>query len=195
MSLLAEGRLLENRHARRERRRLRRALDAQDRASARLAELFRIDELLADAIRVIEHGWTQHAWFRYVSPSGTSVAVTVCTPREVRKLSAHEVSAACLVGAIVHAGGGPSEARSQLVQRTLDVTWHASFRRSDEPVRWSPSSMERLGHAIDLVRWNDRPERSADDVVALLDRARGVALLEAERTRALQRELSASIDE
>ena len=189
MSLLAERHLVVARRARRERRRLRRALRAQDYISARLAELFRIDDLLDGAMHVVERGWMQHAWFAYDKPSGVRVSVNVCTPRTARSLSTHGVSAACLVGAIVHAGGGPSEARGQLVQRTLDVTWHASFGAADEPVRVSPSSFERLGRAIDLVRWNDSPERTADDVLELLGRARGVAHAEIERTRAQQREL------
>ena len=194
MSLLAERRLVENRRMRRERRRRRRALAAQDHLSARLAELFRIDALLTEASQVVERGWTQHAWYRYVEPSGASVSVTVCTPRVARRMSENGVAAACLVGAIVHAGGGPTQARGQLVQRTLDLTWHASFRGLDEPVRLSPSSFERLGRAIDLVRWNDRPERTVDDVTALLSRARGVTQAEVQRTKAEQRDLAPLLD-
>jgi hypothetical protein len=37
---------------------------------------------------------------------------------------------------------------------------------------------------MDLVRWNDRPERTAQEVSALLARARDMAHAEAERTRA-----------
>jgi hypothetical protein len=194
MSLLAERRLVETRRRRRERRRLRRALAAQDHLSARLAELFRIDAVLEEAGHVVERGWMQHAWYRYVEASGASVTVTVCSPRVARRMSENGVTAACLVGAIVHAGGGPTEARGQLVQRTLDLAWHASFRGADEPVRLSPSSFERLGRAIDLVRWNDRPERTADDVTALLANARGVTQVEIDRTRAQQRELAPLLD-
>src|SRR4051812_41214130 len=115
MSLLAETRVVPTGRARRERRRLRRALRAQDWVSARLAELFKIDALLEEAVRVVERGWMQHAWFTYVDTSGKRVAVTVCTPRVARKLASQQVTAACLVGAIVEAGGGPSQARGQLV--------------------------------------------------------------------------------
>jgi hypothetical protein len=194
MSLLVEGSVLEGHRARRDRRRVRRALAAQDRVSARLAELFRIEALLEEAAHVVERGWLQHAWFAYTKPTGTSVSVTVCTPRVARELSSAGISSACLVGAIVHAGGGPSQARSQLVQRALDLTWHASFRRPAEPVRWCPSSTERLCRAVDLVRWNDHPARTADDVVDLLDRARTLTRAEIDDTRLMQRDLSRLID-
>lgn len=194
MSLLAEHTVLEVHRARRERRRLRRALAAQDRISARLAELFRVDELLEEAAHVVERGWLQHAWFTYTDPAGRSVRVTVCTPRVARELSAQGISSACLVGALVHAGGGPSQARGQLVQHALDLTWHASFRHGDEPVRWCPSSTERLCRAVDLVRWNDHPARTAGDVTALLHRARGLTGAEIESVRAQQRELTGVLD-
>jgi hypothetical protein len=194
MSLLVEGSVLEGHRARRERRRVRRALAAQDRVGARLAELFRIDALLEEAAHVVERGWLQHAWFTYTKPSGASVSVTVCTPRVARELSAQGISSACLVGAIVHAGGGPSQARSQLVQRALDLAWHASFRPPSEAIRWCPSSTERLCRAVDLVRWNDHPSRSADDVVGLLHRARDLTRAEIADTRLVQRDLSRQID-
>jgi hypothetical protein len=100
------------------------------------------------------------------------------------RISSDRVVSACLVGAIVYAGGGPSEARSQLVQRSIDLTWHASFRGLHESVRWCPSPIERAGHLIDLVRWNDEPGRSSHQVSELLDRARTVGTAEAERSRA-----------
>jgi hypothetical protein len=195
MSFLAETQAPRARQARRERRRRRRALAAQDWLSAKLAELFRIDALLEEATLVVERGWTQHAWFTYVDGTGSQFAVKVCTPRVARKLATQQVTSACLVGAVVTAGGGPAEARGQLVQRTLDLIWHTSFRGGDEPIRWDPSSAERLCHAIDLVRWNDRPDRTPDEVVTLLDRARGVTCVEVARTRAQQREIALLLDE
>ena len=171
------------RQGRRDRKRLRRALRDQDRLSARLAELSCIDAVLADATRIVERGWMQHGWFAYVDASGTRRIVTGCTPRTRRALSPDQVVTACLVGAIVNAAGGPSEARSQLVQRTIDVTWHASYRGAREPVRWGPSSVERAGHVIDLVSWNDRPGRTAGEVTGLLERARELTQRESDRLR------------
>lgn len=187
MSLVAERHGLRTTdHGRRSRRRLRRALRERDRLSARLAELYRVRELLVEAARVVERGWMQHGWFTYVDRSGARVVVVGCTPRIARRLSPEQVVSTCLVGAIVQAGGGPSETRSQLVQRSIDLTWHASFRGARESIRWSPSSVERAGHVMDLVRWNDRPERTATDAVALLRRARELADVEVDRVRAHQ---------
>jgi len=172
---------------RRERRRLRRALRDQDRASARLAELYRIDDLLADAAHMVEHGWLQHGWFAFVDPEGVRRIVVGCTPRIARRVAPEQVVSACLVGAIVYAGGGPSEARSQLVQRSVDLTWHASYRGASEPIRWCPSPVERAGHVIDLVRWNDSPGRTPQQVTALLGRARDLGRAEVGRLRDLER--------
>jgi hypothetical protein len=169
--------------SRRERRRLRRALRDRDRDSARLAELHRIDALLDEAARVVEHGWMQHGWFAYVDRSGERRRVTGCTPRLARTLAPEQVVSACLVGAIVTAGGGPTKVHSPLVQRTIDLAWHAAFRGAREPVRWCPSPVERAGHLIDLVRWNDDPRRSSHQVAAVLHRARAQARAETERTQ------------
>src|SRR3954453_11384289 len=106
----------------RDRKSLRRELREQDRVSAKLAELHAIDELLADASHVIERGWLQHGWFAYDDPSGTSHTVTSYTRRVERTVGLDQVTSTCLVGGIVHAAGGASMARSQLVQRTIDVT-------------------------------------------------------------------------
>jgi hypothetical protein len=168
--------------SRRDRRRQRRALREQDRISAKLAELHCIDALLAEAAHFVERGWMQHGWFTYVHPSGERRIVTGCSPRLTHTLSPDQVVSTCLVGAIVHAGGGPSQARSQLVQRTIDLTWHASFRGTHDPVRWCASPVERAGHVTDLVRWNDRSGRTGHEVVALLDRTRGLAQAEAHRS-------------
>src|SRR5919202_1572201 len=109
------------RPGRRDRRAERRRLKRQDALSGQLAELHAICALLEQAADVVSAGWVQGAWF------------TVATPRGKRAVTAYglsmaessPVTGACLVGAIVQAAGGPATVRSQLVQRTLDVTWHA----------------------------------------------------------------------
>ena len=72
---------------------------------------------------------------------------------------------------IVHAAGGPSTVHTQLVQRTLDLTWHALYEDAHEPVRWCPAPPVRAAHVRDLTRWNDHPRRTADEVVGLLHTA------------------------
>jgi hypothetical protein len=167
--------------ARQDRKRLRRALREQDRVSAKLAELHCIEALLAEATDLVGSGWMQDGWFAYVDQSGSRRVVTGCTSQVRRTVSPEQIVGTCLVGAIVQAGGGPSKAHSQLVQRTIDLTWHASFRAGHDPVRWCPPPNERAGHVTDLVRWNDVPGRGPSEVVALLDRTRSLAKAEAHR--------------
>jgi hypothetical protein len=175
--------------SRRERRRRQRALRERDRRSAKLAELHHVDALLEEASTVIQRGWIQHAWFAYDDAAGRRRVVTAYSKRSS---SVDSVAATCLVGAVVHAAGGPSTARSQLVQRTIDLTWHALFRGQHEQIRWCPSPLERAGHVQDLAHWNDDPARRSQEVTSLLGQARRLARAEEERTRALLSEPSAT---
>ena len=174
--------------SRRERRRRQRALRERDRRSAKLAELHHVEALLEEASTVIERGWIQHAWFAYDDAAGRRRVVTAFSKRSS---SVGPVAATCLVGAVVHAAGGPSTARSQLVQRTIDLTWHALFRGQHEQIRWCPSPLERAGHVQDLAHWNDDPARRSREVTSLLGEARRLAQVEEERTRASLTEPSA----
>lgn len=145
----------------RARRRARRRLAEQDHLGARLAELTRIRELVAAAREVVAAGWVKDAW--YVRNDAQRVDLA-----QARRLGPVPVDQACLVGAILHAGGGVSSADTQLVQRTFDLTWHTAHRPAGEPVRWCPAPPIRAQHLRDLVRWNDRPGRTGADVEALL---------------------------
>jgi hypothetical protein len=68
----------------------------------------------------------------------------------------------------VHAAGGPDAATSQLVQRTLDLTWHTLHESARRPVQWCPAPEIRLAHLRDLTRWNDHPRRTSGEVRGLL---------------------------
>ena len=160
--VLPSGGRREIRRARREERR-RRARD--DQIAARLAELHHIRMLLEDAVTVVSAGWLQHGWFAVADDRGRRRIVTA---HNLHVATDAPVAAACLVGSIVHAGGGPSQARSQLVQRTLDLTWHALYQTQQQPVRWGPAPAIRAAHVRDLTRWNDDDERTAGQVTELL---------------------------
>ena len=75
---------------------------------------------------------------------------------------------ACLVGAIVHAAGGPAAARSQLTRRTLRLTWHTLFRPDRPVVAWCSPPDRRAAEVRDLTQWNDDPSRRVGEVVGLL---------------------------
>jgi hypothetical protein len=149
----------------RRRRAERRRLAGQDAASARLAELHHIRALLDEAAVVVGGGWVQKAWFAVRGPSGEQVTLTA---HRIDAADYAEVTGACLVGGIVHAAGGPSTVHSQLVQRTLDLTWHTLYEDDGATVRWCPSPAVRASHVRDLTRWNDDPRRTREEVVSLL---------------------------
>jgi hypothetical protein len=140
----------------------RRRLARHDRITACLAELHSARALLADAATVVEAGWIQDGWFAYRDEQGRQR----------------------LVGAIVHAGGGLAAARSEPVQHALDLTWQALFRGTD-PVGYCPSPASRTVRVRELSRWNDRPSRTAGEVLALLGVADRVAASRVDQARSV----------
>jgi hypothetical protein len=165
-----------------ERRRLRR-LDA---LSAQLAELPRIVALLERAADVVRGGWVQGAWFAVAAPGGRASV----TAYDLRMAEDFPVVGACLVGAVVQAGGGPEMVQSQLVQRSLDLTWHVLREEPDRPVRWCPGPRVRMMAVLDLTYWNDAPTRGKQEVVGLLVAAQHAATAQQARCRVERRELT-----
>lgn len=158
----------------------RRRLAEADRRTAQLAELDRIAGLLSAAGAIVARGWLQCGWYRYAGPDG---ALRTATTRPAGRGEQEELAGAWLVGAILQAGGGPGEAHSQLVQRTLDVIWHAAFADPGQPVRWCPPPAERAIRIHELIGWNDRPGRTRAEVVELIETARCAAGAEQVRLR------------
>jgi hypothetical protein len=159
----------------------RRQARAFDRRAVRLTELHMLRGLIADATGVLETGWVRGGWFAYLDEAGERRLATALT---VHRAEGRPIVGACLVGAVVQAGGGLPAARSQPVQRALDLVWHALSRGDDEPVRWCPAPAVRAAHVRDLTRWNDRPSRTSAEAVALL---RGADRLAAREITRLQR--------
>ena len=189
--MLTDDVLLEQQHAhpsRRERRAERRRLRHRDTLSARLAELYAISDLLAQAASVVEAGWVKGAWFT-VAAAGGSRSVRA---QDLDLLVDQSVTGACLVGGVVQAAGGPATVRSQLVQRTLDLTWHALREDPSQPVRWCPGPRVRTMHVLELTHWNDAQERTRADVLNLLRRAQDTASLQLRRCRVEQAFLTAA---
>jgi hypothetical protein len=139
---------------------------------SQLAELHCMRALLAEAADLISTRWVQHGWFSTAGPSGQQRVVSAHT---LGAMAGAPVSGACLVGAIVHTGGGPAAVQTQLVQRTLDLTWHTLYEDPHEPVRWCPAPSIRMAHVRDLTTWNDRPARTSTQVTHLLRASIGTA--------------------
>lgn len=78
----------------------------------------------------------------------------------------------------------PPAAKPQLVQRTLDLTWHALHEDERRPVQWCPAPAIRTAHVRDLTRWNDSHERTAWQVTGLLRSAMRTANAPTELVRA-----------
>jgi len=173
---------------RRERRAERRVLERLDALSAQLAELYVIRDLLARAEAIVDAGWVQGAWFTVSTPRGERAV----TAYDLRLVEDWPVTGACLVGAVVQAGGGPSVVRSQTVQRSLDLTWHALREDHDRPVVWSRPPQVRTMQVLDLTHWNDAPRRTQGEVVDLLASARCTAVAERDRRHTERAELVTS---
>jgi hypothetical protein len=141
-----------------------------DRLASQRAELHYMHDLLEDAATVVALGWVQHGWFAVLDERGHR---TTLTAQSIRLADERPLVGACLVGAVVHAAGGPSQVHTQLLQRTLDLTWHTLHGNPRQPVRWCPGPEVRAAHLRDLTRWNDAPGRSATQVTALLRAAQG----------------------
>ena len=167
------------RSTRRERRAELRRLGRLDATASRLAELHAMGPLLERAADVVARGWVQAAWFTVAAGGGKRRV----TAYELRRAENRPVVGACLVGAVVHAGGGPSAVTSQLVRRSLDLTWHALHGSPGERVQWCPGPDVRMLRVLDLTSWNDAPGRTQDEVVGLLVAARH--LTDVERGRYL----------
>ncbi len=165
----------------RQRRRERLRLRPQDRRAAELAGLHLIRAIAADAQRIVAAGWVQNHWFTYRDTAGHERAISA---HNAHQLGDHPVTRACLVGAIVHAGGGLSAVSTQPVQRALDLTWHTLFLDGRQPVRWCPAPAVRTIHLRELTRWNDHPARTAGDVSMLLQGVERAASAEIQRVHA-----------
>ncbi len=157
---------------RRTRKAERRRLARHDVLAVRRLELHNMRALLEDAIVMVNVGWIQGAWFAVRDAQGREVKLTA---HRAHLAIDRPVSGVCLVGGIVQAAGGPLAVHTQLVQRTLDLTWHALHEDERQPVRWCPAPAIRSAHLRDLTRWNDHHRRTARQVSALLESAAGAA--------------------
>lgn len=174
---------------RRERRAARARLRRVEALSAQLAQLHTIRAMLGQAVEIVRGGWVQGAWFA-VDMDGRTRAVIA---PEVHLTTSHPVTGACLVGAVVQAGGGPAAVRSQPVQRALDLVWHSLRDDAAQPVRWCPGPPVRGMHVLDLTHWNDAPDRTRGDVVELLLSSVATADAQRERCRSEQAVLARQV--
>jgi hypothetical protein len=137
-----------------------------DGEAARLARLGEVCAVLDDARAIIGHGWLQDDW--YVQTGG---------PGDAR---------ACVVGAVVQATRRHDPAAGLLeAGPALDVLWDAlqearGFGGPGVAGRAAPAEL-RAARIRDLTRWNDRPGRTHEEVLNLVDLAVSHAVMAAMR--------------
>jgi hypothetical protein len=164
----------------RQRHKERRRLARQDLLTAQLVDLHRIHTVLVDARALVDNGWVRDTWFTYDDEHGRHRAVSAF---DAHRIGEYPITSACLVGAIVMAGGGLAEIHSQPVQRALDLTWHTLFADVGETVRWCPAPSIRTMQVRELTRWNDHPHRTQRQVSDLLQAAEVAAHTEIAQCR------------
>lgn len=126
--------------------------------------------VLTGARAVVARGWLQGAWYVLEAHDGRRrvIGTGSLTPRRHGT-----VEQACLVGAVVEGARRYSSERGA-GGPALDELWCAWREAQGRPVdvsRRAPSPVVRQLRALELIHWNDAPERTQAEVVALLDRA------------------------
>jgi hypothetical protein len=130
-----------------------------------LAQLNRQLSVLEEARAELEVGWVQGGWWTVSSRDGSPRLIDGYAA--AGGIPAH-VDGACLVGALVRAGG-PDAGRA--VDAVYDALW-ASRGQPDLPgPRPVPSPDVRVARVRTLTKWNDQAERTQADVLALVDQA------------------------
>jgi hypothetical protein len=134
---------------------------------------------------VIQRGWVQDVWYVMRDHDGN---LRTLGPGCLSRLEPTEVIQACLVGAVVQAAWqwSPDSASSG---PAVDALWETLQENrglgSAAPVGRVCSPMIRTARIRDLASWNDRPGRTRDDVLELLDQtAARVAEAKAKETAA-----------
>jgi len=126
--------------------------------------------VLTAARGVVRRGWVQNTWYIMENPAGHRRAFQPIFPR---RLDHTQVVQACLVGAVMHAAWQQS-ARPEHAYPAIDALWHTLLDGGDtagaDPVGPLSSPPVRLARVHDLTTWNDRPHRTEEEVLQLLDR-------------------------
>jgi hypothetical protein len=131
----------------------------------------RPSEILAALQRargIVQAGWVQNRWTTVAATPGSGVAGDPVDG------SANGAVRACVVAAVAMAVRA-RDPRADLAVDTgpaLAYVWDAVHGdgRTRAAGRSAPHEV-RIARMRELARWNDRPERTRDDVVAALDQA------------------------
>jgi len=147
--------------------------DPEETRAMRLRRLDEVCAVLDDARGIIEAGWVQDQWHARLPG-----------PRPEGSPTGTDITGSCLVGAVVRANqrrqpeGDPTGAGP-----VIDVLWDAwqeSRGLGGPGVAGRAAPVEvRVARVRDLTRWNDRPGRTRDEVLGLVDLAVSRAVMAA----------------
>jgi len=125
--------------------------------------------VLTAARTMIQRGWVQNTWYVTQTPGGRRHNFGPLSGR----LDHTRIVQSCVVGAVLHAAWQQSP-RPEHANPAIDALWLNLFQpagpASTEPVGPVSSPPVRVARVRDLTTWNDRRDRTRDDVLQLLDR-------------------------
>jgi hypothetical protein len=137
-----------------------------------LDQLNRQLAVLEGARAELEAGWVQGGWWTVSSRDGNPTLVSGFAAAAGTPV---HVDGACLVGALVRAGG-PDAGRA--VDAVYDALW-ASRGQPDLPgPRPVPSPEVRLARVRTLTRWNDQADRTQAEVLGVVDQAISATIMD-----------------
>ncbi|MGK5682168.1 DUF6197 family protein [Actinoplanes sp. URMC 104] len=118
---------------------------------------------------VISRGWTQHTWYVTRPPAGRRRLSELFLPA---RLDRSQVVGACLVGGVLQ-GAWQLSPRPEYAYPAIDALWRTLFEAGAaagaDPVGPPVSPVVRAARVRDLTTWNDRPYRTQDEVVRLVE--------------------------
>jgi hypothetical protein len=142
-----------------------------------LDQLNRQLAVLEGARAELEVGWVQGGWWSVTSADGNQQLVTGYAAAGGG--SPDHVDGSCLVGALARVGS-PSD-----VGRAVDAVYDALWASRDQPgaprdgvLPPMPAPEVRLARVRMLTHWNDRADRTQEEVLAVVDRAISATIMD-----------------
>jgi hypothetical protein len=120
---------------------------------------------------VVQHGWVQNKWYVLRGRGGRRRS---SGPTSLTRLDHTRVVEACLVGAVLHAAWRQSP-HPEYANPAIDALWRTLYEpdgpANREPVGPASSPLVRAARVRDLTTWNDRRNRTKQEVLQLLERS------------------------
>lgn len=132
--------------------------------------LERVLDVLEAARADLSAGWVQDGWWATEAGGGRRILVTGLA---AGASGPREADGVCLVGSLVRAGaaqGGDSEA-GRAIDAVYEALWESHGQPAADGMLPVSSPEVRQARVQALTHWNDAPDRTGGEVLAILDRA------------------------